>query len=201
MPRRKYYICKVEGCENKRYAKGFCRPHYNQMKKSKKIKEHFRNDKNVYEMFEDYALMETYDRNGKVTSKAIVDLDDVPKLKKHKWWKTKYGYIATTITNRKNKTKSNLFLHRYIMKCPRNMVVDHINHNTIDNRKSNLRVCTQKENMNNLKRKAKNISIVRRNENIYYIVQFKGKYIGCFKRIDDAQNKVRELYRLDTKMA
>ena len=54
--------------------------------------------------------------------------------------------------------------------------------------------------MNNLKRKKKNISIVRRNENIYYIVQFKGKYIGCFKRIDDAQNKVRELYRLETKV-
>lgn len=38
------------------------------------------------------------------------------------------------------------FLHRLIMSCPPDKVVDHINGNPLDNRKCNLRICTHKEN-------------------------------------------------------
>lgn len=40
-------------------------------------------------------------------------------------------------------------MHRFIMNCPRDKVVDHINHNTLDNREYNLRVVTQFENNQN----------------------------------------------------
>ena len=40
------------------------------------------------------------------------------------------------------------------MNPPDNLVVDHRNHNGLDNRKQNLKVCTQKENMQNLRNKS-----------------------------------------------
>lgn len=43
------------------------------------------------------------------------------------------------------------YLHRWLMKPPKGMVVDHINGNILDNRRKNLRVCTRKENAQNVK--------------------------------------------------
>ena len=37
-------------------------------------------------------------------------------------------------------------LHRIIMECPKDKVVDHINHNKLDNRRANLRICSIGEN-------------------------------------------------------
>lgn len=55
--------------------------------------------------------------------------------------KNGYAYI-----NCKGKRVS---LHRYLMNPPKEKVVDHINHNPLDNRKENLRVCTHSENNQN----------------------------------------------------
>ena len=53
----------------------------------------------------------------------------------------------------KDKTKKDgrttIGLHRWIMNSPKGMQVDHINRNTLDNRKCNLKICTQLENANN----------------------------------------------------
>jgi hypothetical protein len=50
----------------------------------------------------------------------------------------------------KNKRKT-ILLHRYIIKAPVDMEVDHINSDTLDNRKSNLRICKRSENAMNRK--------------------------------------------------
>lgn len=51
-----------------------------------------------------------------------------------------------------------LYLHRHIVGAPKGMVVDHINGNTLDNRRENLRICTRKQNSANTKRHSRNKS-------------------------------------------
>lgn len=65
-------------------------------------------------------------------------------------------------------------MHRFIMSCPRDKVVDHINHNTLDNREYNLRVVTQFENNQNQRNNKSGISgvfqhksLCKKNEKTY----------------------------------
>ena len=49
----------------------------------------------------------------------------------------------------KKDKRTTIGLHRWILNCAKGLQVDHINHNTLDNRKYNLKICTQLENANN----------------------------------------------------
>lgn len=83
--------------------------------------------------------------DGKV---ALVDDDDYEYLSKFKWWLSPQGYVRRVGLKSSGEEKS-VLMHREIVKCPDGLFVDHINHNTIDNRKRNLRICTPKENSRN----------------------------------------------------
>lgn len=72
-----------------------------------------------------------------------IDKDVYNTIKDFCWCNTELNYIYTNINKRK------VYLHRFIMSPTDDMVVDHINHDTTDTRKCNLRVCTQQENTRN----------------------------------------------------
>lgn len=81
---------------------------------------------------------------------AIVDNEDFERLNQYKWHiYRKAGKFLRGACRFDNKTKTAILMHREIMKAPPNMQVDHINHNVFDNRKTNLRLCTNSQNAQN----------------------------------------------------
>ena len=78
-------------------------------------------------------------------TKIIVDAEDVKSLSSHKWWvcRPRAG-LAYAHTEFPDGTR--IYMHRLLSMAPPGMVVDHRNDNGLDNRKQNLRLCSNKEN-------------------------------------------------------
>lgn len=95
------------------------------------------------------------------TFEVKIDIEDIEKIKNYKWAirKTREGifYVQSKYFISTN-TKKTIQLHRLIMNCPNNKVIDHINSDPLDNRKSNLRICTSAENAQNKKVNKNNTS-------------------------------------------
>lgn len=83
---------------------------------------------------------------------TLIDDEDFERVSAHKWLaafnKQRCCFIAQR-TVRKNTKAKTILMHRFIVNPPVDMQVDHKNHNTLDNRKSNLRVCTRTQNSQN----------------------------------------------------
>lgn len=90
---------------------------------------------------------------GKV---AIVDEEDFDELNKYKWFVGNHGY-AQRGTNKRGKPAM-VLMHREILNAPKGKVVDHINMEKLDNRKSNLRIACQAQNMLNCEVRLTNTS-------------------------------------------
>jgi len=93
---------------------------------------------------------------------AIVDDDDFGRLVGYRWcvnWnkdiKSFYAVRSTPMANWKRQWVS---MHREIIDAKTGEFVDHINHDTLDNRKENLRVCSSGQNSANRRRRVDNTS-------------------------------------------
>jgi hypothetical protein len=81
----------------------------------------------------------------------LIDDEDFEKVNAYKWHCNetigrKSIYFAHTGPRPKHE---DIKLHRFIMNAPNGTEVDHVNCNTLDNRKVNLRLCSHQENSNN----------------------------------------------------
>lgn len=153
---------------------------------------------NEYKKIGDYSII--YLRSSQGLQECLIDTEDIEKVKKYCWYahfsKSTNSYYADT-TYKKNRKNITLRMHRIIANCPENLEVDHRNHNTLDNRKENLRVCTHSENSQNLKGAAKNnrFSKVRgvsfhkstRKWQVDIGINYKKVYIGLFNSIEEAE--------------
>jgi hypothetical protein len=112
--------------------------------------------KNEYEIRGDVTTIFLNHKGNKI--ETLIDTEDLPKVIdfENKWIVCKNRYfIYAHIEIKSDGKRKALKLHRLVMDAPKGFVVDNINHNTLDNRKSNLRVCTNAENCQNFDRARK----------------------------------------------
>lgn len=83
---------------------------------------------------------------------AIVDDEDYEALSAHRWnaSPTHLGtFYAARSEKKANGRYSTVLMHRVVNKTPRGLQTDHINGTTLDNRRSNLRTVTARQNAQN----------------------------------------------------
>lgn len=99
---------------------------------------------------------------GKV---ALVDDEDFKRVSQYKWhaycpnqWRGSNKYYAATSTRDACGKNIIIPMHRFLIGANEGLEVDHINLNTLDNRKSNLRQATRLQNSQNSSMKRTNTS-------------------------------------------
>jgi hypothetical protein len=127
---------------------------------------------------------------------VIVDPEDVLRISLSGPWRPHRGsrkqYFVHSMPRPKHE---NILLHRFLVSAPDGMDVDHINGNTFDNRKENLRICTHSENQKNQKLRinntsgAKGVSYDKRKKKWRPRITVDGKelFLGYFERLEDAK--------------
>jgi len=157
-----------------------------------KINNKFSKKQNVYALTNEYGI--GYLLNGK---EFYFDLEDYDLIKNYCWdlhSDTNNSYIRA-YSHTENNIHKYIFLHNLVSNnLNSNLVVDHIDGNTMNNRKYNIRICKQIYNIKNLKLYKTNKSGTK---GVYYskktnkwianIQCNKNKiHLGSFENIDDA---------------
>ena len=110
---------------------------------------------------------------------AIVDDFNYEWLNQWKWYVNNRGYAFRQI-KRGNNTKT-IMMHRLIVDAKIGQLSDHINHNGLDNRNENLRICDRFQNQHNRKpnkntsSKYKGVSFDKKRKKWYVKIECKGK--------------------------
>lgn len=155
-----------------------------------------RGSPNIYMEMTDYYLLLVKYKDLILPSR--IDKEDYELVKEYTWHANKRGdnrltpsyYLEARV---KGKTIS---LHRLIMNTPKDLVVDHINRNPLDNRKINLRNVTEKVNANNKIFKSRT-SQINKNTGIKYLYICRNCYYvriyGTEKNIYFGKNKSKAI--------
>ena len=149
-------ICSIVGCG--RRARGMCRLHKRQIRQHGKIIRNYvpiqKDTPSKIIRFDDHAEIVILDRTDTERARAKIDLDDIPKVEGMRWHCT--GYIPGKMYP---VSKEGISLHHLVFLKPKvetGLVVDHIDRDTLNCRKANLRAVTTIVNIRNQKVRSTN---------------------------------------------
>lgn len=156
--------------------------------------------KNKYRVENDIFYIEVFHKKERF--ECILDVESFEIVNNHKgrWTIKNDGYPYGNVRNENGEFKQ-ISMQRFIMKPQKDMIVDHINRNILDFRKSNLRIVTRGQNTQNIsingnrRNTTGHRNICRRGKK--YEVQVKGEYLGRFETLEEAikvrDNALKEL--------
>lgn len=188
--------CSIIGCNNTKYAKGYCRRHYNQQYYCGGILSRTWLDPNECIIEGDTTRIFLYNRKQEKVAETIIDTEDLERCKPIKWH-LRDGYVIGPIPLAwflKGKKKYE--------KC----IVDHIDANPLNNKKSNLQLITIQQNQYKKSMQRNNTSGYR---GVYYLkgnkkwkasvnYNYKQYYVGEYNTPEEAalayNKKANELY-------
>lgn len=114
---------------------------------------------------------------------TVIDEADLP-LVANRSWSLKGGHVPYAVANIRGRIVK---LHQLLIDIPEGMVCDHIDGDSLNNRRSNLRVCTHQENNFNSKiRKGRRFKGVTMLPSGRYHVRVAGESIGTFDTEEEA---------------
>lgn len=164
--------------------------------------------RNEYEIRGEVTSIFLRQRNGGILE-TIIDTDDLKKVKiLNGSWYAEYNkktdsYYAR-IGSRQNGIITRIYMHRLIMDCPDHLMVDHINHNTLDNRSENLRNVDNTVNQQNRYRCNKTNKCGVRGVcwdgrkgrwRVQGSIDGKRRTLGSFQKFEDAVRKAEEFFK------
>lgn len=161
--------------------------------------------KNKFEIRGDVTVIFITRTDGS-THEAMFDTEDIEKVLNsgYRWrveYQKKWDYKYVAASEKIDGIRHFVYLHRLVMDNPQGKEVDHINHNTLDNRKCNLRITTRSQNAQNRTGAQKNsksgirgVNWHKSNKKWRAAIRINRKeiLIGYFNSVEEAERAVNE---------
>jgi len=191
--------CSFRSCERPPIAHGLCAGHYQQQARGVPL-----TDLKVFGLPNDVvvdtddpgtAWLILVDRDGGEVARSALDNDpEVLGLVAQSRWRRHRGGVGKKDYVRSHKQGA---LHALLCPSPVGSEVDHVDGDPLNNRRSNLRVSSHKENSQNVKQGGKNPArnVYERNGKYVVIVtkNRKQKYYGTWSTVEEAVEVAREV--------
>ena len=183
-------------------GKEYCRRHYMQMYHHGEILTETIYDRNSFIEYDNYYELILKNTFFEEVARTKIDKEDFEKVHKYKWYCHQYDsgkqYCQGTLEN-----GIKIRLHQFVLGIKHNelqgQVIDHINGDSLDNRKANLRIVSQHDNMRNIKPQNTMVGIrvhTNKDGTVRYSARITHNYqtisLGTYNTLEEAQEARRK---------